>query len=146
MVTAHLKKIIDNIEKLGITDYMVQCNNSYIVYVNKESCRAYYDWNNEQFYYFRVSNNASSQYISKGMNLEVLDFDIVERVIVTESPLDIIALAKEQGLTLTDELTTWLKTQGSLSGIYPRPNPVSELDGTPVKKDTPYIPKANVSL
>ncbi len=145
MVTAHLKKIITNLESMGITDYIIQCNNSYLVYIGTESCRAYYDWGNEQFYYFRTTNNSASQFANKGMNLEVLDMDIVERVIVPETPLRVIELAKLQGLTLTDDLTKWIKTEGSVSGIYPTPTPVNP-DGTPVKNPTPYIPKANVTL
>ena len=138
MQASKLKKVISNIEAAGIDRFTIYYNNSYIIEVNSESTKCIFDDANEMLWYFRVPNSVQPK-DPRPLALECLEYDIIERVCVPSDYTHIMKYAELSGLTLTDEITEWVKKAASQSGLYPVQTLLKDAEGKSVRP-TPTIP------
>lgn len=131
-----LKKVVENIEKAGITRFTIYCNNSYLIEVNSDSTKCIFDDENEMLWYFRVPNMVQPKDF-RPLALECLEYDIIERVCVQSDYTHIMDYSKANNLKLTEEITTWVKAAASQSGLYLVQD---QYKSTGVGSPTPSIP------
>ena len=136
MDSGKLKKVIENIDKAGITRFTLYCNNSYLIEVNSESTKCIFDDANQMLWYFRIPNMVQPKDF-RPLALECIEYDTIERVCVQSDFTHIMEYAKASGLNLTDEITKWVKTSTSQSGLYPAQRPPEKKDGKEEARPTP---------
>ena len=129
MTAAEVRENIDAIEAAGITRYRIYCNNSYLVEVDSESTRCIFDDSKEIVYCFRIPNMVMPPSTKaepnefKSLNFECFTYSVIERFVVATNLKGVTDIASTLGLEITEELTTWLKSAASQTGLYPVQSP-----------------------
>lgn len=142
MTVKSVREMVNAIEKAGIKRYTIWCNNAYIVEVGSDSTRIIYDDANARFFYLRIPNS-----VSPGNNspivIECEEYELIERICVGGQQPKVLEVFNTLGLKATDDLTQWLKTAGSQSGLYPvqsNPRYNDDDDRKPINHNFPYRP------
>lgn len=139
MTVKTLRETIDAIEKAGIKKFTIWCNNAYIIEVNSESTKVIFDDDNARFFYIRIPNGITSRN-DIPLTIECEEYELVERICAGGSTPTILSMFNNLGLTPTDELTQWLKTAGSQSGLCPIQSPKTDSNGKTIASNLPYRP------
>ncbi len=114
----YLREVVDTIDKAGIDRYIIYMNNGYNINVS-ESTKVIFDDDREAIHVFRVPANVSPM-DPRSIIYETYNYEIVERFMI---PTDVNTLlgsiVTDMKLTLTDEITEFIKKAGSQQGLYP---------------------------
>ena len=132
MEASTLRKIVDAIDANEIKYYTIWGGDSDEITVNPDSMRVIFDDDNEVIWFFRIPNMVSANGKSN-ISLNCMTYDQVTKVYIPTDFLTVKDLASSIGLTLTEDVTTWLKTAASQTRIHPLPSsPAVDEDGNPI--------------
>ena len=121
------------IEAAGIKKYQLQLNNSYWLNVGYQAdCIIKWDDDNEVVWFFRVPNTVTPR-DTKPLVLEMTKYDTIERFVIPVDYNEAMDLTSNLGLTLTEDVTQWVKKAASQNGLYPiQSTKRYDKDGNPV--------------
>lgn len=141
-----VRRNLDAIKKAGITKYRIYFNNSYYINIG-DSEQCIFDDSTETIYCFKTAAGAQPK-DPRPICFDVHPYELIERFSVPTDFNGIMNLVKSYGLTLTDELTQFIKEASSQTGLYPiQSTPTVDEDGNPIQPDQMgYIPSVRSHL
>ena len=127
-----LQKTVQMLKDNNIERYTIWCNNSYIIEAGRDSTKVVFDDAKELIWIFRIPNNVMPN-DTKPIAIEWISYEYVERICVSSDYLTIKTIAESAQLSLTEDLTKWLKKNCSQTNLYPiQSNPSYDKDGNPL--------------
>lgn len=138
MTVKSVRDMVNAITKAGIKRFTIWCNNAYIVDVDGESTKVIFDDANARFFYLRIPNNVSP-YNNTPLSIECEEYELIERICANSTQDKIMEVFNNLGLKQTDDITQWLKTAGSQSGLYLEQTDSRDEKGN-LKAHKPFVP------